>query len=85
MFVEVAEDRTVHRVPHRNNRMFAGIVNVHGQLELCVSLSGLLEVDEQSEAAERQLARMVMVEDENQRRRAFLRRGRARRPFGQDR
>jgi chemotaxis-related protein WspD len=42
---EVTEPRPVHRVPHRTNRVFSGLVSLRGQLQLCVSMHGLLEVD----------------------------------------
>ncbi len=41
---EVTALRPVHRVPHRSNRVFAGLVSLRGQLQLCVSLHGLLGV-----------------------------------------
>jgi chemotaxis-related protein WspD len=40
--VEVAPVRPVHRIPHRTNAVVAGLVNLRGQLQLCVSLHGLL-------------------------------------------
>src|SRR5262249_26555605 len=43
--VEVTTPRPVHRVPHRSNRVFTGLVNLQGQAQLCVSLHGLLGVD----------------------------------------
>jgi chemotaxis-related protein WspD len=39
---EVTTLRPVHRVPHRSNEIFVGLLNLHGQTELCVSLHGLL-------------------------------------------
>jgi chemotaxis-related protein WspD len=42
---EVTAPRPVHRVPHRSNRVFSGLVSLRGQLQLCVSLHGLLEID----------------------------------------
>ncbi|WP_435011825.1 chemotaxis protein CheW (plasmid) [Tundrisphaera lichenicola] len=42
---EVTEPRPVHRVPHRTNRVLSGLVSLRGQLQLCVSMHGLLEVD----------------------------------------
>jgi chemotaxis-related protein WspD len=42
---EVTTPRPVHRVPHRSNQIFAGLVNLRGQVQLCVSLHGLLGVD----------------------------------------
>jgi chemotaxis-related protein WspD len=41
---EVTMLRPVHRVPHRTNRVFSGLVSLRGQLQLCVSLHGLLDV-----------------------------------------
>jgi chemotaxis-related protein WspD len=41
---EVTAPRPLHRVPHRTNRVFAGLVSLRGQLQLCVSLHGLLGV-----------------------------------------
>lgn len=43
--VEVTSIRPVHRVPHRSNAVFAGLINLRGQLHPCVSLHGLLMVD----------------------------------------
>jgi chemotaxis-related protein WspD len=39
---EVTVPRPVHRVPHRSNSVLTGIVNLQGQVQLCVSLHGLL-------------------------------------------
>jgi chemotaxis-related protein WspD len=44
--LEVAEPRYVHRVPHRTGGNMEGIVNIRGELELCVSLARLLNLDE---------------------------------------
>ena len=41
---EVTAPRPVHRVPHRTNGVLAGLVSLRGQLQLCVSLHGLLGV-----------------------------------------
>lgn len=42
---EVTTPRPVHRVPHRSDRVLAGLVNLRGQAQLCVSLHGLLDID----------------------------------------
>jgi chemotaxis-related protein WspD len=34
----------VHRIPHRTNPIVAGLANLRGQLHLCASLHGLLDV-----------------------------------------
>ena len=41
---EVTTPRPIHRVPHRTNHVFLGLVNLQGQVQLCVSLHGLLGV-----------------------------------------
>jgi chemotaxis-related protein WspD len=42
---EVTVPRPVHRVPHRSDAILIGLVNLRGQLQLCVSLHGLLGLD----------------------------------------
>jgi chemotaxis-related protein WspD len=59
--VEVTSPRRAHRVGHRNGRIFSGIVNIHGQLELCCSLSGLLQIDARAGDAVSS-ARMLLIE-----------------------
>ncbi|MEO1592577.1 MAG: chemotaxis protein CheW [Cyanobacteria bacterium J06632_22] len=39
---EVLPTRPIHALPHRNNQVLRGIVNVRGELLLCVSLHALL-------------------------------------------
>src|SRR5580698_2152106 len=39
---EVTTPRPVHRIPHRSNQVLVGLVNLQGQVQLCVSLRGLL-------------------------------------------
>lgn len=43
--VEVTAPRPIHRVPHRTNDVFSGLINLRGQLHPCVSLHGLLRID----------------------------------------
>jgi len=66
-FVEVAEARPVHRVPHRTHHAFRGIVSIHGQLELCVSLEELFGLN-RSKSHEQQSSRMLVVKDAGNRR-----------------
>jgi chemotaxis-related protein WspD len=60
--VEVTSPRRAHRIGHRNGRIFSGIVNIHGQLELCCSLSGLLQIEAAAGDAAPGGARMLLVE-----------------------
>jgi chemotaxis-related protein WspD len=40
--VEVTTVRALHRLPHRGDGLVAGLVNIRGQLQICVSLHALL-------------------------------------------
>ncbi|WP_337172974.1 chemotaxis protein CheW [Paludisphaera sp.] len=50
--VEAALPRPVHRVPHRSNAVLRGLVSLHGQLQLCFSLHGLLGLPEPRDDAD---------------------------------
>src|SRR5437763_11431767 len=41
-FQEVAEDRGHHTLPHRDNKLLLGLVNIRGELLTCASLGTLL-------------------------------------------
>jgi chemotaxis-related protein WspD len=43
VLVEVTEPRPIHRVPHRGG-LLAGLVNIRGELHLCVRLARLLGI-----------------------------------------
>lgn len=45
LLVEVTEMKPLHTIPHRRGGMLEGIVNIRGQLQLCVSLPKLLGID----------------------------------------
>jgi chemotaxis-related protein WspD len=51
-FQEVAEPRPVHSIPHRRHGVLLGLVNIRGELLLCVSMGRLLGLD-QGASAER--------------------------------
>jgi chemotaxis-related protein WspD len=46
---ETTNVRPVHRVPFRTNNIFQGIVNINGELLLCVSLADLIEMERTDE------------------------------------
>jgi chemotaxis-related protein WspD len=43
-FQEVAENRVYHRLPHRDNKIVLGLINIRGELLICVSLGSVLNV-----------------------------------------
>jgi chemotaxis-related protein WspD len=49
----------VHRVPGRSNQVFVGLVNLEGQVQLCVSLHGLLGI-----AAQGSSSRLIVLHDQ---------------------
>jgi chemotaxis-related protein WspD len=59
--VEIAEVRPVHRIPHRPGPVLGGLVNIRGQLQLFVSLHGLLRIDAPSDEA-RAVDRLVVIQ-----------------------
>ncbi|CAN7483418.1 chemotaxis protein CheW [Pseudoduganella sp. LjRoot289] len=69
VFLSVAPQATPHRLPHRNARGLAGVVNVGGKLYPCITLAALLDIDE-SEGAARSgrhtFARLLLVQWEGQ-------------------
>jgi len=44
-FVEIAEHRKVHTIPHRTGDVVLGLVNIRGELIVCVSLGHLLDLE----------------------------------------
>jgi chemotaxis-related protein WspD len=47
VFDEIAEPRTIHSLPHRRSNTVLGLVNVRGQLIICVALGRMLGVGEE--------------------------------------
>jgi len=43
--VEVVSPRPIHRVPQRTSGLLTGLVNVRGELQLCMSLQALLGIE----------------------------------------
>jgi chemotaxis-related protein WspD len=42
LIVEVVNIGPIHSIPHKNSRIFRGIVNIKGRLQLCISIGGVL-------------------------------------------
>ena len=64
---EVTMLRPVHRVPHRTNRVFSGLVSLRGQLQLCVSMHGLLDVNPPDPSLDPSLSpRLVVIRKDSE-------------------
>ncbi len=46
LFAEIIEDVSIHTLPHRKTPILLGLVNVHGEIQLCVSLQHLMELED---------------------------------------
>jgi chemotaxis-related protein WspD len=65
IFDEVAEQRAIHSLPHRRTGPVLGLVNVRGELLVCVSLGKMLGLGEGGESRlEAQERRLVVVRHE---------------------
>ncbi len=58
---QVIERRAVHSLPHRRNPALLGLVNVHGQLLICMSLARLLGLADDVAAETSHGQRMVVM------------------------
>jgi chemotaxis-related protein WspD len=75
VFQEVAEQCTLHTVPHRRGGILAGLVNIRGELLLCASLGALLGVDQAAQAwsdKNRRVYARLLVAQRDGNRLAFL-------------
>jgi chemotaxis-related protein WspD len=63
---EVAELRAIHTLPHRSGRTLLGLVNIRGELQMCMSLSQLLGLEHTQASGEtlghQAYKRLVVVE-----------------------
>ncbi|NEO63395.1 MAG: chemotaxis protein CheW [Moorea sp. SIO4G2] len=48
LFKEVTQPCVIHTIPHRSNEILLGIVNIRGEILMCVSLSHLLGLEDNS-------------------------------------
>jgi chemotaxis-related protein WspD len=64
MLQEITRSCPVHTLPHRSNDLFLGLVNIRGEVILCVSLANLLSVEMPIDPTYSRidLKRMIVVE-----------------------
>ena len=70
-FQEVVEMRVIHRIPHTKSPVLKGLVNIRGELQLCISLGALLGVEKgqvwNDDIANTIYARLVVISAEDMR------------------
>lgn len=67
LFKEVTPPCVIHTLPHRSNDVLLGLVNIRGEIQLCISLANLLSIEPQvANSVKDHLTyrRMVVVEKE---------------------
>lgn len=71
IFNEVAEERSVHSIPHRDSRILLGIVNVRGEIHLCIALGSLLGIEPEEAKSESKMRRRMLTATINEQPMAF--------------
>jgi len=63
LFAEVIDPEQFHSLPHRKNPILMGVVNVHGEIQLCISLKALLDIEDNDcgEKDRRVYQRMMVI------------------------
>ncbi|MCP4648243.1 MAG: hypothetical protein GY852_11025, partial [bacterium] len=63
LFEEIINARKIHSLPHNKSTAFMGIVNVHGNIQLCASLKELLGLTTKEEGGpkKQQAHKLMMV------------------------
>ncbi|MFO7984671.1 MAG: chemotaxis protein CheW [Desulfatiglandaceae bacterium] len=56
LFAEIIEIQTLHTIPHRKSEVLMGVINVHGEIQLCVSLKCLIGLAENAENEKNQVS-----------------------------
>jgi len=69
---EIAAPRRLHRLPHRTEGILRGLVNIRGQIQLCLNLAALLDITDLNAAstdagADASAPRLVVVEHGDER------------------
>lgn len=68
VLVEVTKERRCHRVPHRTGGVLEGLVNIRGQLQLCVSVQRLLGIEGSAPGPRTPAGDLLRVDDPDLRR-----------------
>ena len=71
LFKEVNQVSSIHKLPHRSNSIFLGLINIRGEIQMCISLNALLNIDSSSVTSQNSsnvvYQRMVVIEKEEDR------------------
>ncbi len=63
LFAEIVESARFHSIPHHKSPVLKGIINVHGEIQLCVCLRTLLGINEKITEERKIPKRMMVIND----------------------
>ena len=66
---EICEMKSIHSLPHRSDPLLKGLVNIRGELRICISIGNILQLEKStgSHAIDHEIyERMVLVEKDTQ-------------------
>lgn len=66
---EITPMRTIHSLPHKNDSLVKGLVNIRGELQICVSIGSILNLEKARESYTTDheiLERMIFIEKDGQ-------------------
>jgi chemotaxis-related protein WspD len=67
VFKEVAESKAIHSLPHRRQGIILGLVNIRGELLMCISLARALGLEKTQEKKRTAQQRFLVISDEGKR------------------
>ncbi len=67
LFIEVTEPSVIHRLPHRSSNVLLGLINIRGEIQMCVSLKAMLQLDDYAKTTGTATQRLVVLEREGDR------------------
>lgn len=62
VFSQVSERRKIHHIPHRTTASLLGLVNVRGQMKLCVALHNILQIENSNSISNDTYEQMLVIE-----------------------
>ena len=66
---EICEMKTIHSLPHRSDPLLKGLVNIRGELRICISIGSIMQLEKASvpqDIDHEIFERMVLVEKDTQ-------------------
>lgn len=65
LFEEISEQRTIHSLPGRRHGIVLGLVNIRGELLVCVSLARLLHLQPAAQSRQAAASRLLVLRHES--------------------